>query len=260
MDWRHVLLGSLTFAALAGSADAGYIFNRNKSKESAKEAPKPPTVEDQVGELIKALRGSADERRRGAAADELAKADLRQYPQAGEALMTALQQDPSAAVRIEVAQAIGRLRPLTLQGGQALEEAMNGDSSPRVRTVARSAIAIYVQAGYRLGTQESRPVAQTPPAPRPTVTRPTPVTPQRPVSRQTGEPPLAASKPSVDVETPATRPVLLPRQAQSPPIELKPAPSSPRLLGPVKESQPDVTKPTKPAKSDEDGPILIGPG
>jgi HEAT repeats len=251
MDWRHLLVGSLTLAVLGGSADAGILFNRSKSKDPPpNQSQNPPAVaQDRVGELVKVLRGSPDERKRAVAADELAKADLRQHPQAGEALIAALQQDPSANVRAEVAQAIGKMRPLTLQGGQALEEAMNSDSAPRVRQVAKTAIGVYLQAGYRTGVPESKGLAQAPAAPRPPAARPTPPVPQRPAGRQTNEPPLAASKP---------------RQDKSAAIELKPepgpAPSAPRLLGPVKESKADPVKPTKPAKADDEGPILTGPG
>src|SRR5262245_49051657 len=98
MDWRHLLLGSLTLAMLGGSADAG-VFSRNKPKEQPKQAPTAPAAQDAVGDLVKVLRASPDERKRANAASELAKADLRQKPQAGEALFAALQQDPSAAVR-----------------------------------------------------------------------------------------------------------------------------------------------------------------
>ena len=107
MEWRRILLGSLTAAALAGSADAGIIFNRSKSKDQPppKEQPKPTAVEDHVADQVKTLRSSPDERRRIAAADDLGKSDLRQTPQAGEALIAALQQDPSPAVRAEAAAA-----------------------------------------------------------------------------------------------------------------------------------------------------------
>ena len=252
MDWRHLLLGSLTLAALGGSADAGILFNRNKPKDPPpNQAQNPPSAQDHVGDLAKVLRGSPDERKRANAADELAKADLRQHPQAGEALFAALYQDPSANVRAEAAQAIGRLRPLTLQGGQALEDAMNSDSSPRVRQVAKGAIAIYLQAGYRTGVPESKGVAQTPPAAaqRAPAARPTPPVAQRPVGRQTNEPPLAAATPSQARQDKPAATELTP--------EPGPAPSAPRLLGPVKESKPAITKP---AKTDDEGPILTGPG
>ena len=65
MDWRHLVLGSLTLAVLGGSADAG-IFSRSKSKDPSKQEQTPPAPTDRVGELARVLRSSPDERRRGA--------------------------------------------------------------------------------------------------------------------------------------------------------------------------------------------------
>src|SRR2546423_453163 len=147
MVWRQLLLGSFVLATLAGPATAGVIFHRHQSKESRKESSKP--AEARTAEVVRMLRSDQDERRRTAAAAELARADLRQHPEAAEALIDALLQDASAAVRAEAAESLGKVRPLTLQAGQALEGALTSDASTRVRSIARAAIGAYVQAGYR---------------------------------------------------------------------------------------------------------------
>jgi len=256
MLWRQLLAGGLMLGT-AGIADAG-IFNRNKSKPAPApkkaEAAKPPEAnsEDRAGELVRDLRGDPDEKKRATAAAELAKVDFAANPQAGAALIESMQQDPSATVRAASATALGKLRPLTLQAGQALEATVGGDQSPRVRVVARNAFAAYLQAGYRTAGKSAPidPRTNAPaPAPleAPVAKRPTkPTRPMATASRsQSNEPPLADATPN------EPRGIVIKPDPKQPPVVA----DEPSLLLPS-----NPATPTKPAKPDDDGPILNPPG
>jgi hypothetical protein len=56
--------------------------------------------------------------------------------------------DPKPAVRVEAAESLGKIRPVTQEAGWALEQAQEKDSSWRVRTKARYALMGYHWAGY----------------------------------------------------------------------------------------------------------------
>ena len=144
MVWRVGLL-ALFAIVTAIPAQAGVIFNRH-SKQPAK-----PNVQDPTAELIRTARLDPDERRRTAAVEELGKFDLRQYPQAGAALIEVLRSDSSAGVRIETAQVLGKMRPLTQQVAEALDLAFGSDSSVRVRQAARSSLTDLARRSLILG-------------------------------------------------------------------------------------------------------------
>ncbi len=271
MRLRSWFLGWAAIVCWAGTNEAG-IIDRFKPKPPAKPAaPTRPT--DRAGELVQVLRNDPDERRRLAAIIELSKADLRQAPQAGEALIEALRFDANVAIRTAAATALGRLRPLTISAAQALDEAFQSDASPRVRTAAKAALTPYLQAGYRAPSappipastpRTSVPLAKkagTPPGP--TIAPHTGIPPRQPMSRitilqpSTDEPPLADSRPQEPTQE--ANPASTQRSSVVPlrsPLN-SPAPSKPEIVEP-KPIKPEPRKPTKP--TDDEGPILIGPG
>lgn len=242
----------------------GIIFNRKPNTPAAPSAS-APKVEDRTAGYISILRGDKDERRRIAAADMLSRFDLRQHPQAGMALIEALQQDQSERVRIEVAKALGRTRPMTQQVGQALEFAFETDASKNVKIAARNALMPFIQGGYKTGqlaqtTPTPPPAVQpAPPAAPTTAARPAPTgifgkKPQpgtnAPNVRETAEPPLADPIPSNSRITPPKPSI---PSAYTPMATSQPAKPAAKI--PPLESKPAA----KPAKPDDDGPILLPP-
>lgn len=287
-------LGLAATLCWAGTSDAG-ILDRFKPKSQAQpttpakptpqakaatpsKATAPNTAADRVDEWVQILRGEGDDRRRLSAVVELSKVDLRQFPQAGEALIEALRSDANPAVRAGAATALGRIRPLTVEAAQALEEALLSDGVPRVRTAAKTALTPYLQAGYRPQSNPPAAAAAVPPAstPRAPIAKknapsPSPgplpnsvLPPRSPSARvfalqpNTEEPPLADVRPNEPVQEllpPMQQPssVLPPRSPLSPPAQ----PKADNL-----EPQPIKPTPAKPARpsTDNDGPILNGPG
>jgi hypothetical protein len=137
MKHRFLLL-PLLLAVLADPAAAG-IF---------KKAPKPdPKM--RVNELIVAVKTDKDESKRAAAAAELREYDPKAFPDIVPILIDVLMNDPKPSVRAEAAQSLGKLRPVTMEAGWALEQAAAKDSSIRVRMQAKSSLLQYHWAGYR---------------------------------------------------------------------------------------------------------------
>src|SRR5439155_12217329 len=104
---------------------------------------------------------------------ELRDADARAHPDVIPAFAWSLQHDPSAAVRADAAEAIGQSKVMIPQAGAALETAAESDPSPVVRDAARQALWEYHLIGYRstkgadgiAGQTVDPPIAK-PPAPR----------------------------------------------------------------------------------------------
>jgi hypothetical protein len=222
-----VLLPSLT-----APATAGIFFGKKGTK---------PTPTEHVPELIATLQTSGDENKRVEAVEELRQYDPAQFPQIVPALIEALQSDRKPAVRSEAAASLSKIRPVSPQVGQALEQTLSKDSSMRVRLQARSALLQYHWAGYRAGTKPVEtplPQSKEPPTAIP----------------ETKEPPRTA--------TPAVAPTPQPKPAPQPmpPVtapQPMPTPSGSRPL-PV---GPDLTPPEKPVPPSEEkkGPDLIPP-
>lgn len=291
MVWRKMLLAALVLSGLIGSASGGVLFNR-KSKQ------KPAA--DGAGDGVRILRTDPDERRRAAAAEELSKIDLKKNPTAGVALLEAVQRDPSSVVRTQAAESLGKLRPLTVQVGRALEEAFNSDPAQSVRLAARNSLTQYVQAGFQMNGAAAREQANPTPNPLPaSVARNTP--PQQPVAKntpiakntsrtptrvnaprgQTSEPPLAPATPEreevvVEETTPPPAPIVKSQpkivvDVSEPPLATSPKP--PTSNGPIVETPGigiKLTGPTievkpetaKPMKpsKSDEGPVLTPPG
>jgi hypothetical protein len=223
MRGRLVLVLLLT-PALAAPASAGIIFGK-KSK---------PNPAERVPELLGTVKTDGDEHKRAAAAEELRQYDPTAFPDIVPVLIDVLQNDKKPSVRAEAAQSLGKLRPISQQAGQALEQALAKDSSMRVRLQARSALVQYHWSGYRSKKEEPPTPAKDPPHPtkEPPLAGP-PVT--------TKEPPLA---PPVDKPAP---PRLVPQ----------PAPSGP-VVPPLVPTVPPPLK-TPPPPSEEKGPELSPP-
>jgi len=237
---RYGLLSvPLIVAVSVGFADAG-IFRKSKGN---------PT--EVVPQLVKTLQSDPEDGKRLAAAEELREYDPKTFPEIIPALINALGKDASYSVRSEAAQTIGKLRPVSQQAGFALEQALDNDSSLRVRMSARSSLWQYTLLGYR-GAK-----------------------PDEPQQEQTGEPPLAppqaapkanavpksngppvgktlvvpsANAPrqptQVTIPTPASR-----TQTQEPPL------AAPLVAPPVVKPVPRFA----PAPADEEGPSLSPP-
>ena len=187
------LLVLVLVPALTGPAAAGIIFNKKGSK---------PSPSERVPELLNVIKGDGDENKRVAAAEELRQYDATQFPDIVPVLTDVLANDKKPAVRSEAAQTLGKLRPVSQQAGQALEQALAKDSSMRVRLHARSALLGYHWHNYRPTHKD-----EAPPQPR-----------QAKLPPQSKEPPLATfAPPRVAVEstepplaTPAPAPEAIP--------------------------------------------------
>lgn len=138
MKWRMVL--SLIVVMILVSASSAGIFGSKKSTK---------TPAERVTELITTLKTDGDENKRYEAAENLRQFDPVKFPQIIPALVDALNNDPKASVRSEVAQTLGKIRPINPLVGQALEHAKKKDASMRVRIQASSSLMSYRWDGYK---------------------------------------------------------------------------------------------------------------
>jgi hypothetical protein len=265
------LLVVLLLLALASRAPAGIIFGRK--------APKP-TPDERVPELIGIIKTDGDENKRLDAIAELRQYDARAFPNIVPVLIEVLLTDKKPIVRAEAAQSLGRLRPVYQEAGQALEQALHNDTSPRVRLQARSALLQYHWLGYHSGqapppanagkdppappagntsaknpTQLPGPAANLPPI------RPQPVQPSRyppPAPRPTtAEPPLAPVVPPA--VTPGPKPIQGSPLLQPPPaLRGFPTPSAPARM-PVGPPPAPLPAPQSAPPADRGGPSLDPP-
>ncbi len=278
---RIFVLGTIALFILSTTASAGLIFNRRpKQQDNSKEQAQDP---------ISVLRHDTDEHHRLSAVQNLSHADLKQNPQAAFALIDVLLKDTSPNVRTAAADVLGKLHPMAVHIGMALEQASSSDSSSAVRNAAGASLAAYVHAGYHLSAEGAPPLA--PPAPPPMAPASPSTSKQhqasnfKPVSRpklppQTDEPPMAKSVPTFVITPlngvaeptipsvpmlvpapppPADRELMLPTPppAKGPTIEMSPEPAKPPVTPAPNTDKP---KESKPAGKSENGPILNGPG
>lgn len=251
----------ITFAILLGfvasvPAGAGGPLSR-----------KPKVNEVKARVLVETLRADPDEKARRAAAVELGGADPRVSPDVAPALVRALRGDASAAVRAGAADALRELGEVFAQAGVTLEEALESDPSPLVRSAARRTLWEYHLNGYRPATGGSGAIEQTvePPVASPAGPRPVvalvPALPVPEVALRLPEvaPPSAPSLPPV-VAAPGPRlflPNVLPgpRAAvrsllQTPPpvLNVTGEPPVAKRSAPVVTVSPPVTSPEPPLK------------
>ncbi len=195
MRCRAFLVVILLLASV-GRAPAGLLFGRKHDK---------PNPAERVPELLGIIKNDGDENKRLDAIGELRQYDATAFPGIVPVLIDVLLNDKKPVVRAEAAQSLGKLRPISQEGGQALEQALEHDSSMRVRLQARHALLQYHWSGYHSGQspplpgnsgKEAPPVvnssAKNPPPPIAPRISPQTVQPSRyPPQPSTAEPPLA---------------------------------------------------------------------
>jgi hypothetical protein len=218
---RFLFPATLVMAVLATQSTAAGPpeFPRIRSLLGLKKKDETP---GKTKQLLDTLKSDTDEKKRKAAAEDLAEVD----PRGNEVipgLIASLRQDPSVSVRSAAAESIGKLKPVSAQAGVALEEAVQTDPSEGVRKAAQGALFQYHLNGYKASPAGTVQTAEPPlakskgktPPPAVTVSRLNPTPPVTPAVRgaQTTEPPLA--KPPV---TPAPGPTVTPpSDATAPP-------------------------------------------
>jgi hypothetical protein len=257
MSCRQILVVILLLA-LAGRAPAGIFFGKKTPK---------PTPAERVPELIGVVKNDGDENKRLDAIAELRQYDATAFPSIVPVLIDVLLTDKKPGVRAEAAQSLGKLRPISQDGGQALEQALHNDTSMRVRLQARHALLQYHWSGYHSGQTpplpgnagKDPPPPGSPPAvnttaknptllPSPTVTKAPPSRPQTiqpsrypPPRPTTAEPPLAADPPTSE---PAPLPLLTPPALQAaPPRVPTRMPVGPAAPPPADKGGPDLGVP-----------------
>jgi hypothetical protein len=226
-----VVLGLVAW--LAAPAPAGIFFFKKHPK------PNPAT---RVPELLNVLRSDPDEHKRAAAAQELRNFDPNAFPDIVPGLVAAVQSDPKPAVRQEAIQSLAKLRPVSQQAGQALEQAVENDSSMRVRLAARSALVQYHLSGYHAAKPND------PPADGPKVEEP-------PLAGAPGQPaaaPPVSPPPEPAPPAPATTGFRLFRKSGPRPLPVGPA--SPSAVPPPSGAEPPLAPPLN-----NEGPDLAPP-
>ncbi|HZY85095.1 MAG TPA: HEAT repeat domain-containing protein [Gemmataceae bacterium] len=203
-----VLLPTLTATASAG------VFFGKKGKK--------PNPADRVPELLVTVKTDGDENKRARAAEELRQLDTASHPEVVPILIDVLLNDKKTAVRAEAAQSLGKLRPVSQEAGQALEQALAKDPSMRVRLQARSALLQYHWSGYRSAAKKDGP----------------------PPPFESKEPPLAEPGPKLlPTPTMPTTPVRLTPQPAPVPVPVPALTPPPNGAQPLPASGPDLNGP-----------------
>ncbi len=242
--WRLSLV-LITTGALALPAPAGILFGK-KTK---------PNPAERVPELIVIVKTDKDESKRAAAAEELRQYDPAAHPDIVPVLIDVLMNDPKPGVRVEAAESLGKMRPVSQEAGWALEQAREKDASMRVRTKARYELLGYYWAGYHSDPKvKDAPTAN--PADAGKVVVPAPG-----AAKGTPDKVIITPVPQKTTVAPAVRPA--PVETVAPPLADpvgKPAPSlAPRPL-PQGPTQAPAPLPTIPLPPGDGGPSLNGPG
>jgi HEAT repeat protein len=227
MFWRLCLV-LVTVGALALPAPAGFLFGKKTKPNPAQRVP----------ELIVIVKTDKDESKRASAAEELRQYDPKANADIVPILIDVLLNDAKPAVRVEAAESLGKLRPISQEAGWALEQAKEKDSSMRVRAKARYELLGYYWAGYH-----SDPKTKDGPAANP-----------KDVAAEKGKPPRKAviNPLPVGPKTMVT-PVSRPAVGETPPPPLADPTPKP---APKKEPAPLPVIPLPP----DGGPSLPGPG
>jgi HEAT repeats len=221
----RLTLAALIAFAISNSAEAG-LFRKPPRPDAATYVPK----------LAEILKASTDDHLRVQAANELRDYDAKAYPEVLPALIDALSGDTSESVRIEAAESIGKVRPVTAQAGYALEQASSKDKSILVRLAAKRALLHYRLLGV-LGKEDL--VIQTAEPPLATTPATAKATPGSVILRPTPSP-IPVSEP---VAPPAGTKVVGP---DVPPAEPKPGTFEPPLAEPKKPATIATAQPKLP--------------
>jgi hypothetical protein len=165
-------------------------------------------------------------------------------------LIEVLLTDKKPGVRAEAAQTLGRLRPVSQQVGQALEQARDKDPSMRVRMQARSSLLNYHWSGYR-GVKKDEPSVHTPEPPLapPNGAAPPQAQPQPPPPQPQPQP-----QPRLEPRPQPQPPAPQPAPQQGPPVPAPPGSPEPPLAPPA----PQGPQPLPPGPPDN-GPALPPP-
>jgi hypothetical protein len=259
-------LPALAATVALGSASPAFAFDLGlglfKKKPAGPSAtPAKADTSTKVKQLVATLQSDTDIDRRKAAAEELRSHDPRNNPDLIPALITAVQKDPSPAVRTLAAETIGLYKSLYPAAAAALDSAEKNDPDVGVRTAAKNALWQYHLNGFKspavvasttgqtseppLATPRPAPVivAVKPPAPVATATDFRPITqgmgkPQ--TFQPTAEPPLAKPKGQISAPPPAVVPDSQPNRVEPPTLSL-PMPTIPEV--PSGSPVPTITPP-----------------
>jgi HEAT repeats len=246
MKWSRFAVILVVMPLCAAPAPAGLFFNRHKPNEGEK-----------LGHLLSTARSDRSDRRRASALEDLRGFDANAHPEIVVVLIDRLQNDPSALVRQEAAEGLARLRVVSPEAGQALQQAEANDASRSVRREAKKALAQHPGTGYGPPKLVAQPVPSARPEEPPVAAESAPVVkttprPIRPVAPPAAAPPAAApvADGPVLVEQPTAIPVA------------RPLPQGPRqqpAAGPalVPAETPRLVKP--PSAAPSDGPELKDP-
>lgn len=120
-------------------------FGLGLFKRKQKEEPVAPPTQH----YVTTLQSDPDEQKRLTAASGLVGADPRVDAAVIPTLISTLQRDPSPLVRSQAAEVIGKLKPIYLHAGLALQTAAQSDPAESVRKSAKAALWEYHLAGYR---------------------------------------------------------------------------------------------------------------
>jgi hypothetical protein len=226
---RHRLFLVICLLGLAQATAQAGLFSKKPSK---------PEPKDRVPELLVIVKTDKDEHKRAAAATELRQYDPAAFPDIVPILIDVLMSDAKPAVRCEAAESLGKLRPVSKQAGWALEQALEKDSSTRVRMQARYTLLQYHWAGYK-GSGKDAAVAESKEPPL------APGDGQKPIATSPSRKQQKALKPGGETPAPPLAPL------DSPP------PSRPAPAGTNEPSLvPTQTPPLKPPPTKNDGPRL----
>jgi hypothetical protein len=207
-----------------------------------KKAPPKPDPKDRVSALIVTLKTDKDESKRAEAAEELRQYDPKAFADIVPVLIDVLINDPKPAVRTSAAQSLGKLRPVSLEVGWALEQALAKDPSMRVRLQARTSLLQYHWAGYKSPGKDGPVIESKEP-------------PLAPADREPTINPIPAPPPRI-MPSPATppkgKPVPPPPPVSSAPPSVRPLPSRPSLT----PAEPPLLQPAPPSTPRSEGPEL----
>ncbi len=161
MFTKRILLAAVVAATPISSASA---IDFPRLGIFRKKPAKPDEEAPRAKQLVETVRSDPDEKKRLAAVEELQETDPRTNADVIPTLVTALQRDPSATVRALAAQSIGKLKPITLAAGAALEQTFTADPAAEVRKSAQEALWEYHLNGYRsAGANAGMPQSDEPP-------------------------------------------------------------------------------------------------
>jgi hypothetical protein len=241
MSWSRFLTTSALLALLAGPTSAGILFKKHAKPDPAKRVP----------ELLLIVKTDPDEHKRASAAGELRQYDTKAFADIVPILADVLRTDAKAGVRLEAAQSLSRIRPVSQEAGLALEQAAASDPALRVRMQARTSLMYYRLSGYHSPKKKD-------------------FAPPKTIAGSTAEPPLADPPPTANKGRLA--PVPKPADSGTPvevskPVPLKPIPdisvAQPLPNGPVKSPLVPTPAPKletpPPPPAQEQGPPLNPP-